>query len=144
MLPPLILEKVEINTVQVMDQFPVGYQLSACPLVSMIKLLKRRIIRYITSRVFFLFFFCKRFLCVFKTVSTQLNLFVCNILSKRTLEHRPSAQNIFIDVTNRYNEYRTVYGPVPNRLPVISMSTRSHDKTVETPDNPVYDVLFFL
>ena len=23
------------------------------------------------------------------------------------------------------------------------MSTRSHDKTVETPDNPVYDVLFF-
>ena len=24
------------------------------------------------------------------------------------------------------------------------MSTRSHDKTVETADNPVYDVLFFL
>ena len=47
-------------------------------------------------------FFCKRFfLCVFKTVSTQLNLFVCNILSKRTLEHRPSAQNTFIGVTNR-------------------------------------------
>ena len=23
------------------------------------------------------------------------------------------------------------------------MSTRSHDKTVETPDNPVYDVFFF-
>ena len=41
------------------------------------------------------------------------------------------------------DEYRTVYGPVPNRLPVISMSTRSHDKTVETPDNPVYDFFFF-
>ena len=24
------------------------------------------------------------------------------------------------------------------------MSTRSHDKTIETADNPVYDVLFFL
>ena len=48
---------------------------------------------------FILFFFCKRFLCVFKRVSTQLNLFVCNILSKRTLKHRPSAQNTFIDVT---------------------------------------------
>ena len=46
--------------------------------------------------LFYYFFFCKRFLCVFKTVSTQLNLFVCNILSKRTLEHRPSAQNTFI------------------------------------------------
>ena len=41
------------------------------------------------------------------------------------------------------DEYRTVYGPVPNRLPVIRVSTRSHDKTVETADNPVYDVLFF-
>ena len=50
--------------------------------------------------VFFLnFFFCKRCLCVFKRVSSQLNLFVCNILSKRTLKHRPSAQNTFIDVT---------------------------------------------
>ena len=48
---------------------------------------------------FFFFFFCKRCLCVFKRVSTQLNLFVCNILSKRTLKHRPSAQNTFIDVT---------------------------------------------
>ena len=47
------------------------------------------------------FFFRKRFLCVFKTVSTQLNLFVCNSLSKRTLKHRPSAQNTFIDVTTR-------------------------------------------
>ena len=91
----------------------------------------------------FFFFFCKRFLCVFKTVSTQLNLFVCNILSERILKHRPSAQNTFIDVTKSKDEYRTVYGPVPNRLPVISMSTRSHDKTVETPDNPVYDVMFF-
>ena len=81
--------------------------------------------------IFFFFFFVNVFLCVFKRVSTQLNLFVCNILSKRTLKHRPSAQNTFI------------YGPVPNRLPVISMSTRSHDKTVETADNPVYDVLFF-
>ena len=44
-------------------------------------------------------FFCKRFLCVFKRVSTQLNLFVCNILS--TLKHRSSAQNTFIDVTTR-------------------------------------------
>ena len=34
-------------------------------------------------------FFVNVFLCVFKTVSTQLNLFVCNILSKRTLKHRP-------------------------------------------------------
>ena len=50
---------------------------------------------------FFFFFFCKRFLCVFKTVSTQLNRFVCNILSKRTLKHRPSAQNTFIDETTR-------------------------------------------
>ena len=102
-LPPLILDKVKINIVQVMDQFPIAYQLSACPLVSMIKLLKRRIIRYITSRVFFfvVFFFCKCFLCVFKTVSTQLNLFVCNILSKRTLKHGPSAQNTFSDVTTR-------------------------------------------
>ena len=50
---------------------------------------------------FFFFFFVNVFLCVFKTVSTQLNLFFCNILSKRTLEHRPSAKNTFIDVTNR-------------------------------------------
>ena len=35
-----------------------------------------------------------------------------------------------------------VYGPVPNRLPIISMSTRFHDKTAETADNPVYNVLF--
>ena len=51
-----------------MDQFPIGYQLSACPLVPMIKLLKRRIIRYTMSCFwgFFSFFlFCKRVFCVF-------------------------------------------------------------------------------
>ena len=61
--PPLILDKIKINIVQFMDQFPISYQLSACPLVSMIKLLKRRIIRYITS-FFFVFFFVNVF-CVF-------------------------------------------------------------------------------
>ena len=68
------LGQVKINIVQVMDQFPIGYQLSACPLVPMIKLLKRRIIRYVMSCCFFLFvcfFFVNRFLCVFKRVSTQ-------------------------------------------------------------------------
>ena len=40
------------------------------------------------------------------------------------------------------DEYCTDYGPVPNRVPVISMSTRFHDKTVETADNPVYNILF--
>ena len=51
--------------------------------------------------IFFIlfFFFCKRCSCVFKRVSTQINLFVCNILSKRTLKHRTSAQNTSIDVT---------------------------------------------
>ena len=44
---------------------------------------------------FFFVFCCKRFLCVFNRVSTQLKLFVCNILRKRTLKHRPSAQNTF-------------------------------------------------
>ena len=39
------------------------------------------------------------------------------------------------------DKYCTVYGPVPYRLPVISMSTRFHDKTVETADNPVYNIL---
>ena len=100
MLPPLILDKVKINIVQVMDQFPIGYQLSACPLVSMIKLETADKPVY-NVLCFFGFFFANFFvfLCVFKTVSTQLNLFVCNILSKRTLKHRPSAQNTFIDVT---------------------------------------------
>ena len=141
MLPPLILEKVKINTVQVMDQFPV---------ISMSTRFHDKTVETANNPVYNVpcFFFCccccrKRFLCVFKTVSTQQNLFVCNILSKRILKHRPSAQNTFIDVTKSKDEYRTVYGPVPNRLPVISMSTRSHDKTVETPDNPVCDVLFF-
>ena len=40
------------------------------------------------------------------------------------------------------DKYCTVYGPVPNQLPVISLSARFHDKTVETVDNPVYNVLF--
>ena len=52
-----------MNIVQFMDQFPIGYQLSACPLVPMIKLLKRRIIRYMMS--FFFFFFWKQVFCVF-------------------------------------------------------------------------------
>ena len=96
MLPLLILDKIKINIVQFMDQFQISYQSSACPLVSMIKLLKRRIIRYITS--FFVFFFVNGFYCVFSR-EFQHNLFVCNILSKRPLKHRPSAQNTFIDVT---------------------------------------------
>ena len=61
-----------------MDQFPIGYQLSACPLVPMIKL-ETADFRYMMSCffVFFcfffvVFFFCKRdLLCVFKRVSTQ-------------------------------------------------------------------------
>ena len=44
------------------------------------------------------------------------------------------------DLGQGKDKYCTVYGPVPNRLPVISMSTRFHDKTVETADNPVYNV----
>ena len=47
------------------------------------------------------------------------------------------------DLGQGKDKYCTVYGPVPNRLPVISMSTRFHDKTVETADNPIYNVLFF-
>ena len=47
------------------------------------------------------------------------------------------------DLGQGKDKYCAGYGPVPNRLPVISMSTRFHDKTVETADNPVYDVLFF-
>ena len=46
------------------------------------------------------------------------------------------------DLGQGKDKYCTVFGPVPNRLPVISMSICSHDKTVETADNPVYDVLF--
>ena len=47
------------------------------------------------------------------------------------------------DLGQGKDKYCTIYGPVPNRLPVISMSTRFHDKTVETADNPIYNVLFF-
>ena len=48
-----------------------------------------------------------------------------------------------LDLGKGKDEYCTGYGPVPSRLPVISMSTRFHDKTVETADNPVYNVPFF-
>ena len=91
MLPPLILEKVKINTVQVMDRLPV---------ISMSTRFHDKTVETVDNPVYNVpcFFLC---VCVFKTVSTQLNLFVCNILSKRTLKHRPSAQNTFIDVTNR-------------------------------------------
>ena len=99
MLPPLILDKVKINIVQVMDQFPIGYQLSQTRFHD--KTVETADNPVYNVPCFFFCFFCKRFLCVFKTVSTQLNLFVCNILSKRTLKHRPSAQNTFIDVTTR-------------------------------------------
>ena len=100
MLPPLILDKVKINIVQVMDQ--VLY----LTVISIPTRFHDNTVETADNPVynvlfFFLFFFCKPFLCVFKTVSTQLNLFVCNILSKRTLKHRPSAQNTFIDVTTR-------------------------------------------
>ena len=71
-----------------MDQFPIGYQLSVCPPVSMIKLLKRRIIRYIMSWFFFFFFFVTFFVCFQESFNTT-KLFVCNISSKRTLKHRP-------------------------------------------------------
>ena len=47
------------------------------------------------------------------------------------------------DLGQGKDKYCTGYGPVPNRLPVISMSTRFHDKTVETADNPVYNVPCF-
>ena len=47
------------------------------------------------------------------------------------------------DLGKGKDKYCTGYGPVPSRLPVISMSTRFHDKTVETADNPVYNVPCF-
>ena len=47
------------------------------------------------------------------------------------------------DLGQGKDKYCTVYGPVPNRLTVISMSTRFHDKTVETADNPIYNALCF-
>ena len=43
------------------------------------------------------------------------------------------------DLGQGKDKYCTGYGLVPNRLPVISMSTRFNDKTVETADNPVYN-----
>ena len=43
------------------------------------------------------------------------------------------------DLGQGKDKYCTGYGPVPSRLPFISMSTRFHDKTVETADNPVYN-----
>ena len=45
------------------------------------------------------------------------------------------------DLGQGKDKYCTGYGLVPNPLPVISMSTRFHDKTVETADNPVYNIL---
>ena len=47
------------------------------------------------------------------------------------------------DLGKGKDKYCTGYGPVPSRLPVISMSTRFHDKTVEAADNPVYNVPCF-
>ena len=47
-----------------------------------------------------------------------------------------------VHYTERDNGTRVLYAP-NQWLLVISMSTRSHDKTVETADNRVYDVLFF-
>ena len=57
-LPPLILDKVKINIVQVMDQFPIGYQLSACPLFETADNPVCNVL------FFFVLFFCKRFFCV--------------------------------------------------------------------------------
>ena len=100
MLPPLILDKVKINIVQFMDKFPIEL-----PVISMSTRFHDKNVETADNPVYnvlcYFFFFCKRFLCVFKRVSTQLNLFVHNILSKRTLKHRRSAQNTFIDVTTR-------------------------------------------
>ena len=45
------------------------------------------------------------------------------------------------DLGQGEDKYCTVYGPVLNRFPVISMSTCFHDKTVKTADNPIYNVL---
>ena len=93
MLPPLILDKVKINIVQVISMSTRFHD-------NTVETADNPVYNVLCVCVLF-FFFCKRFLCVFKTVSTQLNLFICNILSKRTLKHRPSAQNTFIDVTTR-------------------------------------------
>ena len=47
------------------------------------------------------------------------------------------------DLGKGKDKYCTGYGPVPSRLPVISMSTRFHDKTVETADNRYISPVFF-
>ena len=47
------------------------------------------------------------------------------------------------DLGQGKDKYCTGYGPLSNQLPVISMSARFHDKTVETADNPVYNVPCF-
>ena len=89
------------------DKYCTGYGPvpSRLPVISMSTRFHDKTVEKADSPVYnvpcFFVFFCKRFLCVFKTVSTQLNLVVCNILSKRILEHRPSAQNTLTDVTNR-------------------------------------------
>ena len=91
------------------DKYCIGYGPvpSRLPVISMSTRFHDKTVETVDNPVynvpcfFFVFFFVNVFLCVFKTVSTQLNLFVCNILSKRTLKHRPSAQNTFIDVTKR-------------------------------------------
>ena len=90
-----------MNIVQFMDQFPIGYQLSACPLVPMIKLLKRRIIRYMMSCCCFLFvcFFVNTFFVCFQesfntTVSSRYN--VCRWIFFLRDHHRTSPfSNLF-------------------------------------------------
>ena len=81
MLPPLILDKVKINIVQVMDQFPIGYQLSACPLVSMIKLETADNPVYNVLCFFFFFCFSFFFVVVFFFLET---FFVCFLDSFNT------------------------------------------------------------
>ena len=65
-----------MNIVQFMDKFTIGYQLSACPLVPMIKLLKRRIIRYMMScflLLFFFFFVNRFFVCLQESFNTTVS-----------------------------------------------------------------------
>ena len=76
------------------DKYCTGYGPvpSRLPVISMSTLFHDKTVETADNPVynvpcFFFFFFVNVFLCVFKTVSSQLNLFVCNILSKRTLEH---------------------------------------------------------
>ena len=86
-----------MNIVQFMDQFPIGYQLSACPIVSMIKLLKRRIIQYMMSCFFFFFVvvFVNRFFVCFQesfstTVSSRYSVCRWIFFSETTVEPRLS------------------------------------------------------